>query len=57
MSTTLKTTRRTVPSREEIRRAAAKIRQSWTPEMRATRRRIARFSQQALLFNCSREAA
>lgn len=57
MSTTFKTTRRTVPSREEIRRAAAKIRQGWTPEMRATRRRIAQFSQQALLFNCSREAA
>ncbi len=57
MSTTFKTTRRTVPSREEIRRAAAKIRQGWTPEMRAARRRVAQFSQQALLFNCSRDAA
>jgi molybdopterin-biosynthesis enzyme MoeA-like protein len=58
MSTATKTARREyTPSQEEISRMTAKIRQSWTPEVRAARRRMARNFQNIVLLNNDRTAA
>jgi hypothetical protein len=46
-----------MPTPEEISRRAAQIRKSWTPAVRASRRRMARVYQQALLFGSNRSAA
>jgi len=58
MSATMKTARREyMPSPEEISRMTAKIRKSWTPEVRAARRRMARSYQTILLSTNDRFAA
>lgn len=54
---TMKTARREyMPSPEEIRNMTAKIRQSWSPEVRAARRRMAR-NYQLLLLSCNDRSA
>jgi hypothetical protein len=58
MSTTMKMPKEEyVPSPEEISRMTAKIRKGWTPQVRATRRRMARVYQQLLLSGNNRSAA
>lgn len=54
---TMKTARREyIPSPEEISSMTAKIRQSWSPEVRAARRRMAR-NYQMLLLSCNDRSA
>ena len=58
MSTATKTARREyIPSQHEISRMTAKIRQSWTPEVRSARRRMARNFQTIVLLSNERIAA
>jgi hypothetical protein len=56
MSTLKASHRQYMPTPAEINRRAAEVRKSWTPEVRASRRRLAR-AYQALLSSSSRSAA
>lgn len=49
--------RQTTPTPEQIREMTAQIRSTWTPEVRAARRRMAIVNQQRLFFLSKRSAA
>jgi hypothetical protein len=46
-----------MPTPEEISRRAAEVRKNWSPTVRASRRKLARIYQQALLSGSNRSAA